>query len=115
MFSVSLMQLCLQKRRDFNLLIAVDGQSAWETALEQNPDLILMDINLPDTDGWQLSRRFRAHPLTHSIPIIAVTSLNRRQSIKQSEDAGINLHLNKTMINTSLIHHIDMLLSGNEF
>lgn len=113
MFSVSLMKLCLQKRPDYDLLIAVDGQSAWEQVLTHMPDLILLDINLPDMSGWDLSRKIRDNPLTQLIPIVAVTSLNRQQSIEESKNAGINLHLNKHVIHSSLISHVEALLSGH--
>ncbi len=111
MFSVSLMQLCLRKHPNYTLLIAQDGQSAWDKIFDYKPDIILLDINLPDIDGWELTRRLRQHSQTKRIPIIAVTSLNRQQSIQESKDAGINLHLNKNMIHTSLINHMETLLS----
>ena len=111
-FSVSLMKLCLQKRPDYTLLVAEDGKTAWDMVLHYKPDLILMDINLPDTTGWELSRRLRETASMQHIPIIAVTSLNRERSLQNSRDAGINLHLNKAMIHTKLIPNIDKLLSG---
>jgi len=112
-FSVSLMRLCLQKRPDFDLIIAPDGQTAWDKIFIHEPALILMDINLPDIDGWELTRRLRGHHLTCDIPIIAVTSLNRDRSYHESKDAGINLHLSKSMIHTALIPNMEALLSGS--
>jgi len=112
-FSVSLIRLCLQKRPDYDLLVAPDGQTAWIKVFSHEPALILMDINLPDTNGWDLTRRLRGHYFTRHIPIIAVTSLNRERSYQESKDAGINLHLNKTKIHTDLIPKIDALLSGS--
>ena len=74
-YSVYLMQFYLRRHQDYKLTIATDGQSGWEQALLQEPDLIMMDINLPDINGWELTRKLKAHPLTKNIPIIAVTSL----------------------------------------
>jgi len=58
----------------FEVIEAVDGEKGVAMAAECRPDLILMDIQLPLIDGYEATRRIKAHPDTRSIPIIAVTS-----------------------------------------
>jgi CheY-like chemotaxis protein len=53
---------------------APNGQRALELAVRQLPDLVLMDIQMPEMDGYEAALRFRADPLLASVPIIAVTS-----------------------------------------
>jgi two-component system cell cycle response regulator DivK len=64
----------LLTRAGFELIEAVDGESGVSMALSHRPDLILMDIQLPIFDGYEATRRIKAHPDTRNIPIIAVTS-----------------------------------------
>ena len=53
---------------------AADGKAGVAAALEQLPNLILMDIQLPVLDGYEATRRIKANPITADIPVIAVTS-----------------------------------------
>jgi two-component system, cell cycle response regulator DivK len=61
-------------RRGYEVLLAVDGLQAIRVALEQMPDLIVMDMRLPDLDGWQATRQLRDDPRTSSIPVLALTA-----------------------------------------
>jgi len=58
----------------FEVLEAVDGEKGVAMAAETRPDLILMDIQLPIVDGYEVTRRIKANPDLRHIPIIAVTS-----------------------------------------
>ncbi len=59
---------------DYDVFEAEDGPTGIEIALREKPDLILMDMNLPDIDGKELTRRMRAIPELANIPIIAMTA-----------------------------------------
>ena len=59
---------------DYDVFEAEDGPTGIEIALREKPDLILMDMNLPDIDGYELARRMRAIPELAHIPIIAMTA-----------------------------------------
>ena len=59
---------------DYEITEAEDGEQALETLAKQRPDLILMGIQLPIIDGYEVTRRIKADPALRSIPIIAVTS-----------------------------------------
>jgi len=59
---------------DYDVFEAEDGPTGIEIALREKPDLILMDMNLPDIDGYELTRRMRAIPELTNIPIIAMTA-----------------------------------------
>ncbi len=62
------------RKRNFDVVVAVNGMEALSKAREERPALILMDVELPDIDGWETTRRLRADPTTAAIPIIAVTA-----------------------------------------
>lgn len=61
-------------RRGYEVSIAVDGLQAVAQAIELLPDLVLMDLSLPTIDGWEATRRIKAHPAGKHIPIIALTA-----------------------------------------
>jgi two-component system cell cycle response regulator DivK len=58
----------------YNMIEAHDGEMALTTAASERPDLILMDIQLPGLDGYEVTRRIKTDPALRGIPIIAVTS-----------------------------------------
>ena len=62
------------QRKDFEVLIAVDGEQVAGVIMEQRPDLILMDINLPGKDGHQVTSEIKSDPDTADIPVIALTA-----------------------------------------
>lgn len=61
-------------RKGYEILVAEDGAQAIETARQEQPDLILMDMSLPEIDGWEATRRIKADDATHAIPVIALTA-----------------------------------------
>jgi two-component system, cell cycle response regulator DivK len=70
----------------------VDGVNAAENFL---PDLILMDIQLPGIDGYEVLRRLRAHPATRHIPVIAISANAMRADIERGRAAGFDDYLTK--------------------
>jgi CheY-like chemotaxis protein len=76
-------------------LAACDVAAAWETALAERPDVILLDIGLPGVDGWVLARRLRAEPGLDSVVVVAVTGYGTDADRQQSDAAGIDHHLVK--------------------
>jgi two-component system, cell cycle response regulator DivK len=62
------------ERRNFEILIAMDGAQGVEMTKIHQPSLILMDMSLPVMDGWEATRRIKADPNTKHIPIIALTA-----------------------------------------
>src|SRR2546425_1339185 len=62
------------KARGHEVLTAEDAEQGLAMAQTERSDLILMDIGLPDLDGWTATRRLKAHPATQQIPIIALTA-----------------------------------------
>jgi CheY-like chemotaxis protein len=62
------------ERKGYSISMAVDGGAGVEKAVAEKPDLILMDMSLPVMDGWEATRRVKAHPETKHIPVIALTA-----------------------------------------
>ena len=62
------------KKKGFELIIAVDGQEGIDKAIEENPDLILMDLSLPTMDGWTATAKIKEIEQVKDIPIIALSA-----------------------------------------
>jgi len=69
-----MLQLRFDVLGGYEILSARDGAAGFAMAASQRPDLILMDLNLPEIDGWEATRRLKADPATRDIPIIALSS-----------------------------------------
>ncbi len=78
----------LAQRRDVELFVAVDGLSGVERARELRPDLVLLDMQLPDIDGLEVMRRLRGDQATANIPCIAVSANAMREDIDRTLRAG---------------------------
>ena len=62
------------KKKGFELIIAGDGQEGIDKAIEENPDLILMDLSLPTMDGWTATAKIKEIEQVKDIPIIALSA-----------------------------------------
>ena len=75
--------------------VAPDARAALEAARSRPPDVVLLDLGLPDMDGWQLARHFQEPPGGKPPLLVAVTGLGQEADRRRSEEAGIDLHLVK--------------------
>jgi adenylate cyclase len=74
---------------------AVNGEQALSRVLDTPPDVILLDVNMPQLDGFEVCRRLKADPTTASIPVLMVTALSERRERLIGIAAGANDFLNK--------------------
>ena len=74
---------------------AYDGQTALETAVEYQPTFVLLDIGLPDMNGYEVARRLRQQPETKRVLLIAMTGYGQDSDRQQSQEAGFDYHLVK--------------------
>src|SRR5512135_732527 len=71
--SLKLIGLMLQ-RQGYEISAASSGAQAFNKAFAEHPDLIILDVMMPDMDGYEICRRLRANPATQAIPIIMFTA-----------------------------------------
>jgi two-component system cell cycle response regulator DivK len=85
----------LLKNTGFQMLEAWDGESALKSAAQERPDLILMDIQLPGINGYDVARRIKADPELRDIPVIAVTSFALSGDEGKAREAGCDGYITK--------------------
>jgi two-component system, cell cycle response regulator DivK len=78
------------ERTGYLPIIASHGKDGVEKAIAEKPNLILMDMMMPEMDGWEATRALRDNPDTKNIPILATTALFRPHQLKNCLEAGCN-------------------------
>ena len=99
-------------RRGFEVLFALDGAEAVAMAKTAQPDLILMDMNLPVMDGWEATRRIKAEALTSHIPVIALTAHAMTGDADHAMGAGCDAFETKPIEFGRLVDTIDQLVAA---
>jgi two-component system, cell cycle response regulator DivK len=79
----------------YDVIAASSGEQGVALAREQMPDLVLMDLQLPEMDGTEALRRLRDDPLTRAIPVVAVTAFAMKDDRERALDAGFDSYLEK--------------------
>ncbi len=95
----------------YDYITATNGKEAVDMAASQLPDLILLDISLPEMDGFAAARQIRQNPKTRSIPILAVTGRASFEDQEACLQSGCNDYISKPFILEKLAFKIEQLLT----
>lgn len=109
--NVKLLRWLLEKH-GYVVQTASDAQTAREGIRAAHPQLVLMDIQLPDVDGLQLTREFKADPGLRSIPIVAVTSYAMKGDRQRAVAAGCDGYITKPIDTKQFPIEIQKYLRG---
>lgn len=101
-------------KQKFKVLSATSGQQALEVLTHEHPDCILLDILMPNMNGFETTRAIRANPKTQDIPIILLSALNSDSDIKEGMDAGANEFVTKPFVQERLIASIQNQIKNAE-
>ena len=101
------------QRKGFEVAMAVDGRQGVEMAQAATYDLILMDMSLPEVDGWEAARQLRAAPATKTVPIIALTAHAMAGDRDKAIEAGCDDYDTKPIELERLLGKIQALLDRN--
>lgn len=101
------------ERRGYSVTVALDGAEGIRTAHEMVPDLILMDMSLPEVDGWEATRRLKADERMRHIPVIALTAHAMPDDRRKAVEAGCDDYDTKPVEFPRLLNKIETLLTGH--
>ncbi|MGH2651748.1 MAG: ATP-binding response regulator, partial [Actinomycetota bacterium] len=110
--NLTLVERILGRRPDVRIIPALRGQLGLELAKEHHPDLILLDLNLPDMSGEEVLRRLREDPDTRGIPVIVISADAARRQIEALRTAGAREYLVKPLDVPVFLATVDMILDS---
>ncbi|MEQ2528361.1 PAS domain S-box protein [Bacillaceae bacterium CLA-AA-H227] len=93
--NVHLIKQIFNKIPNYSLMFALNGKTGLEIAISQHPDLILLDIHLPDMNGFDVFKQLQAYSLTKDIPVIALSANALEKDIKAALESGFREYVTK--------------------
>ena len=100
------------QRRGFAVIIAEDGKAGVAMAQSEKPDLILMDMNMPELDGWEATRQLKAAAETKDLPVIALTAHAMSGDRDRALEVGCADYHTKPVEFPKLLAQIETLLQN---
>ena len=94
----------------FEVITAEDGATALKLVSERKPDIIILDINLPDIDGGEVANRLSQNPATSVIPVIYLTGLVTKKEKREPEKLGKHFVIAKPVLKGELLSTISRVL-----
>jgi len=110
--NVTLVKELVAMRPDVALLCSVDGASGVARALADRPDVVLIDMELPDIDGYEVLKRLRAEPRTARSTLIALSANAMGEDIAQAESAGFDDYWTKPIDFRRFLARLDALIAA---
>ncbi len=110
---IDILRLMLE-RKGYSVSCAYNGPQLLAGLEEQKPDLILLDVMMPEMDGLEVLTRLKGNPDTVSIPVIMLTALDRYEDRLRGYKLGADHYISKPYTMTQLTEGINRLLTGDQ-
>ena len=102
------------KEKGFNVTCAYDGLQVFYVLKQQKPDLILLDIMMPQMDGLEVLARLKGNPATASIPVILLTEKADDEDVQIGYKMGADIYITKPFTSTEVLEAINLVLGGDQ-
>ena len=99
------------ERGGYTVIVARDGAEALELAVQERPDLAVLDVMMPKVDGFEVTRRLRADEATSRMPIILLTAKSQDVDVQQGFDAGADDYIRKPFSPDELRARVQAILA----
>jgi len=97
--------------KGFDVKGVPNGRAALEAVAEDKPDLVLLDIMLPEIDGFEVCRQLKSDPATRHIPVIMLTAKKSREDMVRGEKVGADWYITKPFKSAMVIETIQRFLA----
>ncbi len=97
--------------KGYEVVGATNGQAALDAVKKERPDLVLLDIMLPEIDGFEVCRRIKKDPDTEQIPVIMLTAKKSREDMARGEKVGADWYITKPFKSAMVIETIQRFLT----
>ena len=105
-----MMERTLLSKSAYDVVVARDGREALRQAVDEAPDLIILDVVMPHMDGFQACRELRKLEATRAIPIIMVTTRGEPHNVENGFEAGCNDYVTKPINGPELVSKVRNLI-----
>lgn len=105
--------LCfLLDRAGFQVETQVTGPSALARVLDEPPDVLILDVMLPEMNGFEIMRRLRADPRGAGVPVVMLTAKGQREDREAAEKLRVDVFITKPFSNADLVDTVTRLAAG---
>jgi PleD family two-component response regulator len=105
-----MMERMLLSKSAYDVVVARDGREAIRQAVDESPDLIILDVVMPHMDGFEACRELRRLEATRAIPIIMVTTRGEPHNVENGFEAGCNDYVTKPINGPELVSKVRNLI-----
>jgi len=110
---VTILRITLESK-GFNVRCAYSGKDLFAGLEELKPDLIILDIMMPEMDGLKVLTRLKGDPGTASIPVILLTAKVQQEDVIEGYKMGADYYITKPFTNTQMLEGINLILGGDQ-
>ena len=103
----------LLERAGFEISVATNGRIALESALQEQPDVLVLDLMLPELDGYEVLRQLRADPKGEKLSVLMLTAKGQRIDRETALECGADLFMTKPFANAELVAAVEKLAATN--
>jgi twitching motility two-component system response regulator PilH len=103
----------LEEEGSYVVLLAPSARSAFDQLATTRPDLVILDLVLPDRSGYEVAEHIRQDPRTQDVPVLAVSARLQPSHRAQAEEAGATAFLGKPVTKRELLRQLRALLPGS--
>lgn len=100
------------EHKDYAVITAENGEEALQKAIDEKPDLVLLDARMPVMDGWETLKRVRKNPHLKDIPVVMVTACAQRQAIAAAIAWDVDDYVTKPFDPVELVEKVNKALKS---
>ncbi|MCW2306120.1 response regulator transcription factor [Rhodobium gokarnense] len=102
----------LLERAGFDVAVETDGRKALDKALADTPDVLILDVMLPEIDGYEILRQLRADRRADRLPVLMLTAKGQREDRDTALECGADLFITKPFANSEIVAAVVKLADG---
>jgi twitching motility two-component system response regulator PilG len=108
--SLLMLERILLSSKGYSVTGVMDGKAAMAEVTANPPDLVILDIMLPEMDGFEVCRQIKENPATNAIPVVMLTAKKSNQDVTRGMEVGADAYITKPFKSAKVIEVIEGLL-----
>ena len=102
----------LLERAGFEVAVETNGRRALDSVMANQPDVLVLDVMLPELDGYEILRHLRADQRVEAIPVLMLTAKGQRENREMAIECGADLFMTKPFANADIVSAVKRLADG---